>query len=87
MQFRKWVVTEINDTFIDEAEYINITMPMYNLIENSNDYSDTLGSLREFKRDEIEENVNLAVDNNHILNSSSSFKYKSSLITNRNDVK
>ena len=81
------MVTEINDTFIDEAEYINITMPMYNLIEYSNDYFDTLGSLREFKRDEIEENVNLAVDNNHISNNSSSFKYKSSLITNRNDVK
>ena len=25
--------TEINKTFIDEVEHINITMPMYNLIE------------------------------------------------------
>ena len=25
--------TEINETFIDEAMHINITMPMYNLIE------------------------------------------------------
>ena len=24
---------EINETFIDEADFINITMPMYNLIE------------------------------------------------------
>ena len=34
--------TEINETFIDEAEHINIAMPMYNLIEY---YSDTSGSL------------------------------------------
>ena len=27
--------TEINETFIDEATHINITMPMYNLIEYS----------------------------------------------------
>ena len=37
--------TEINDTFIDEADFINIAMPMYNLIEYSDNYSDTSGSL------------------------------------------
>ena len=37
--------TEINETFIDEAEHINIAMPMYNLIEYSDNYSDTSGSL------------------------------------------
>ena len=37
--------TEINDTFVDYADFINITMPMYNLIEYSNNYSDTSGSL------------------------------------------
>ena len=37
--------TEINETFVDEADIINITMPMYNLIEYSNNYSDTSGSL------------------------------------------
>ena len=38
------------------------------------------------KIDEIED-VDLTVDGNHIPNNLSSFKYKSSLITNRNDVK
>ena len=33
--------TEINGTFVDEAEFINITMPMYNLIDYSDNYSDT----------------------------------------------
>ena len=51
--------TEINETFIDEAEHINIAMPMYNLIEYSDNYSDTSGSLWQFKRDEIKGNVDL----------------------------
>ena len=33
--------TEINDTFVDYASFINITMPMYNLIQYSGNYSDT----------------------------------------------
>ena len=79
--------TEINETFIDEAEHINIVMPMYNLIKYSDNYSDTSGSLWQFKRDEIEGNVDLTVGANHIPNNLSSFKYKSSFITNRNGVK
>ena len=55
-------------------------MPMYNLIEYSDNYSDTSGSLWQFKRDEIEGIVDLAVNN------SSSYKYKSSFITGRNNV-
>ena len=58
---------------------------MYNLIEYSDNYSDTSGSLWQFKRDEIEGDVNLTVDDNHIPNNSLSFKYKSS-ITNRNGI-
>ena len=33
--------TEINKTFVDEAEHINIAMPINNLIEYSDNYSDT----------------------------------------------
>ena len=64
--------TEINETFVDDAEHINIAMPMYNLIEYSDNYSDTSGSLWQLKRDEIEGDVDLTVEN------SSSFRYKSS---------
>ena len=78
--------TEMNGTFIDEAQHINIAIPMYNLIEYSDNYSDTTGSLWQFKIDEIKD-VDLTVDDNHIPNNSSSFKYKSSFITNRNGVK
>ena len=37
--------TEIGDSLVDEANFINISMPMYNLIEYSDNYSDTSGSL------------------------------------------
>ena len=79
--------TEINETFADETEHINIAMPLYNLIEYSDNYSNISGSLWQFKRDEIEGDVDLTVDAQHIPNNSSSFKYKSSFITNRNGVK
>ena len=38
-------VQAINNTKIDNAEYIDTVMPMYNLIEYSDNYSKTLGSL------------------------------------------
>ena len=79
--------TDINETFVDEAEYINVAVSMYNLIDYSDNYSGTSGSLWQFKRDEIEGNDDLTVDAGHIPNNSSSHKYKSSLITNRNNVK
>ena len=52
-------------------------MPMYNLIEYSNNYSDTSGSLWNFKRDEVINNADVTNDNN-----TSSFKYKASIIGN-----
>ena len=57
---------------------------MYNLIEYSDNYSDTSGSLWQFKRDEIEGDADLTVDAQHIPNNSPSFKYKSSFIRDRN---
>ena len=73
-------ITETNETFVDEADFINITMPMYNLIEYSDNFSDTSGSLWQFKRDEITNNANVT---NH--DNAPSFKYKSNLIGNTED--
>ena len=55
-------------------------MPMYNLIEYSDNYSDTSGSLWNFKRDEITNNANVTNDDN-----APSFKYKSNLTGNTED--
>ena len=71
--------TEINKTFVDKTEHINIAVPMYNLIEYSDNYSDTSGSLWQFKRDELNvNNINTALSNDN----SPSFKYKASIIGN-----
>ena len=45
-------VTHINDEDVDSAENLDVAMAMYNLIEYSDNYSDTSGSLWQFKRDE-----------------------------------
>ena len=37
--------TETNDVFVNEANHIYFAMPMYNLIEYSDNYSGTSGSL------------------------------------------
>ena len=70
---------EINDEHVDTAENLDITMPMYNLIEYSNNYQESSATLYQYKRDEPPDGdpiPNLAVDN------SSSFKYKVNLLGN-----
>ena len=41
-------ISKINNTEIDNAEYIDIVMPMYNLTEYSDNYSKTSGSLWQY---------------------------------------
>ena len=69
--------TEINDTFVDYPDFINIAMSLYNLIEYSDSYSDSSGSLWGFKRDEVANNANVTNDDN-----APQFKYKANLIGN-----
>ena len=62
---------EINDKHVDTAENLDITMPMYNLIEYSDNYQDSSATLYQYKRDEPPEDdtaADLTADN------SSSFK-------------
>ena len=54
--------TEINNTFLDEAEELHIAT--YKLIEYSDNYSYTFGSLWSLKRDEIKNNAYVSNDNN-----------------------
>ena len=54
-------------------------MPMFNLIEYNDNYSDTSRSLWQFKRDEVpNNNVDLTTDN--------SFKYKAALVGETEDA-
>ena len=70
---------EINDEHVDTAENLDIVMPMYNLIEYSDNYQDSSATLYQYKRDEPPEYdavADLTADN------SSSFKYKMKLLGN-----
>ena len=68
-------ITHINDEHLETAENLDIIMPMYNLLEYSDNYSDSSGSFYQFRRDEpAESHADVSVCN------SSSFKYKSNLL-------
>ena len=59
---------EINDEHVDTAESLDIVMPMYNLIEYSDNYQDSSATLYQYKRDEPPDDIenNLAVNNSNI---------------------
>ena len=38
-------VTHINDGYVETAENLDVVMPMYNLLEHSDNYADSSGSL------------------------------------------
>ena len=49
--------SEINNTKIDNVKDIDIVMPMHNLIEYSDNYSKTSGSLWQYYKDEPNDNL------------------------------
>ena len=50
-------ISRINGTDIDNAQDINIIMPIYNLIEYSDNYSKTSGSLWQYYKDDPNDNL------------------------------
>ena len=50
-------ISEINSIQVDDAKDIDIVMPMYNLIEYSDNYARTSGSLWQYYRDEPNDNL------------------------------
>ena len=51
---------ETNDEHVDTAENLDIVMPMYNLIEYSDNYQDSSATLYQYKRDEPPEDNAIA---------------------------
>ena len=70
---------EINDEHVDTAENLDIAMPMYNLIEYSDNYQDSSATLYQCKRDEPPEANAI---NDLTTDTSSSIKYKVELLGN-----
>ena len=50
-------ISEINNTQADNAKDIDIVMTMYNLIEYSDNYAKTTGSLWQYLRDEPDDDI------------------------------
>ena len=68
---------EINDEHVDTAENLDIVMPMYNLIEYSDNHQDSSATIYQYKRDELPEDD---ASSDLTTNASSAFKYKVSLL-------
>ena len=65
-----------NITQVDNAEYIDIVMPMYNLIEYSDNYSKTSGSLWQYFKDIPAVNDNSNIVHSNGANATDSFNFK-----------
>ena len=86
-------ISKINGGQIDNAEDLDIVMPMYNLLEYSKNYRKTTGSLWNYYRDEPNSGINGGI--NYSIMGSKSFDYKANFIEDgvthnnltKNDVK
>ena len=73
-------ISKINNILIDNAEDLDIVMPMYNLIEYYKNYRKTTGSLWNYYRDEPNSGLGGDDDNiNYSIKDSKSFDYKTSI--------
>ena len=78
-------ITRINGELIEDADDLDIVMPMYNLLEYSRNYRKTTGSLYNYYRDELSDLFNIANVNYRTINSNA-FKYKNKVIGNTYNV-
>ena len=79
-------MTKINNEFIEDADDLDIVMPMYNLLEYSKNYRKTIGSLYNYYRDELSDDNNPNnFPNTNVVNSSA-FEYKNKITGNAYDV-
>ena len=70
-------ISKINNTLIDNAEDLDVTMPMYNLLEYSKSYSKATGSFWNCHRDGPNSGANNNI--NYSIKDSKSFDYKTSI--------
>ena len=74
-------ISKINGEFVENAEDLDIVMPIYNLLEYSKNYEKTSGSLFNYYRDESSE-ITIGAGNNAInisIRNSKSFDYKTNI--------
>ena len=72
-------ISEINNTQIDNAKDIDIVIPMYNLIEYSDNYAKTTGSLWQYCKDIPARNNNNEITEFTLVITTDSFKFKAKI--------
>ena len=78
-------ISKINNTQIDNAEYIDTVMPMYNLIEYSDNYSKTSGSLWQYCKDIPAVDGDGDIVDFNRANATDSFNFKTKIAGQTND--
>ena len=79
-------ITRINAELIEDADDLDIVMPIYNLLEYSKNYRKTIGSLYNYYRDELSDDADdNNFDNINVVNSEA-FNYKNKIIGNTYNV-
>ena len=79
-------VSKVNGELVENAEDLDIVMPMYNLLEYSKSYEKTSGSLFNYYRDEPSE-ITIGAGNsakNISIRNSKSFDYKTEITRSLN---
>ena len=79
-------MTKINNEFIEDADDLDIVMPMYNLLEYSKNYRKTIDSLYNYYRDELSNDNNPNNFPNANVVNSNTFKYKNQITGNTYNV-
>ena len=78
-------ITRINGELIEDADDLDIVMPIYNLLEYSKNYRKTIGSLYNYYRDELTNDDSDNFANINVVNSEA-FKYKHKITGNTYNV-
>ena len=81
-------ISRINGKLIEDADDLDVVMPMYNLLEYIKKYRKTIGSLYNYYSDELSDDnipANNVFNNIRVVNSNT-FKYKNKIIGNTYDV-
>ena len=79
-------ITRINGELSENADDLDIVMPMYNLLEYSKNYRKTIGLLYNYYRDELSGDTNPNNFPNRNVVKSEAFKYKNKIIGNTYNV-
>ena len=79
-------ITRINGELIEDADDLDVVMPMYSLLEYSKNYRKTIGSLYNYYRDELDDDADLDNHPNNNVVSSNAVQYKNKLLGNMYNV-